>query len=407
MSRQAILFLCLIFSTVLVPSLFPVPTRAQGAIEILEQRADYLFDSWMHFSVRFNSTEVIQEGFVLYQLPRREQPSVYQGELAADQSMDVEIPLTNENKPSPFTELVYWYRFSTDHGVIYESEPYSLVYEDNRYNWQTVERAPFTLRWHNGDAQFAAGILAAAELGSRRAGDMLPLSELSPLTIWVYDNPQDVQLIADQAGFTWQAGHTDLAAGRLLLSLPPGDQQSLEVQRQVPHEIAHLMLYQTLGAERYARLPVWLIEGLASNAEIYSDPVRAELVTLAASGDSLLPFFSLCAAFPQDAASARLAYAQAASLVDYLFTHYGKAGLGVLVDAYAATGDCMKASLPSFGKDLTGIESEWRASLAAASDPLARLSGIPWAAIAGSAVIALVLLLAIRFLTRSERRKHG
>ncbi len=395
------------FLAVMVASLFPFSTQAQQSIEILEQHADYLFDRWLHFTVRFNSPEKIEEGFVFYQLPGFEQPLVYEGKLGSDQSLDAVITLTGENKPTPFTEITYWYRFSTDHNEILESPRFSLYYQDNRYTWQTAEQIPFTLHWHNGDTQFAAAILDAAELGSQRAKELVPLSNPDPVTVWVYDNITDVQLVADQAGFAWQAGHTDPAAGLILLSLPPGPQQSLEIQRQVPHEVAHLMLYQALGAERYKRLPIWLVEGLASNAEIYSDPARTELLDLANSGGTLLPFFSLCEAFPQDSASARLAYAQATSFIDYLFSRYGKAGLGTLVDAYAENGDCLNAPTASFGTDLIGLESDWRASLADEPGPFGWLSGIPWTAILTSASLAAVLFLAIRFLTRSRTRPHG
>ncbi|MCL5429441.1 MAG: peptidase MA family metallohydrolase [Chloroflexi bacterium] len=387
--------------------LAPANAQSQQPIEILEQQADYLFNDWLHFTVRFQSPEKIQEGFVFFQRPWDEQAWVYQGELGTDQSMQVAVTLTAENKPKPFTELTYWYRFSTDHGEIFESQSYTLYYADNRYGWQTLEKIPFTLHWYNGEVKFAEALLAAADLGGRRAKELLPLSDLEPVTIWVYDNSADVQLLADQAGFAWQAGHTDPAAGLILLSLPPGPQQSLEIQRQVPHEIAHLMLYQALGAEQYDRLPVWLIEGLASNAEIYSDPASPELLVLAEAGNTLLPFYSLCEAFPQDGSSARLAYAQAVSFVDYLFSRYGSAGLGILVDAYAQAGDCMNASVASFGKDLIGLESEWRISLSEETGPLAWLSGMPWSAILTSGIIAVLLFLAVRFLTRSKRPEHG
>lgn len=385
-------------------SLLPFNAQAQESIEILEQQSDYLYDGWLHFSVRFSSPENILEGFLLYQLADLEQPLVYEGELGSDQSMNVEIALTAENKPKPFTEIQYWYRFSNEHNEIFESQSYSLYYSDNRYSWQTIEKVPFTLHWHDGGAEFAAAILAAAEAGINRAKNLLPLDDLEPVVIWVYDNAADVRLIADQAGFAWQAGHTDPAAGLILLSLPPGPQQSLEIQRQVPHEIAHLMMYQTLGAERYGRLPTWLVEGLASSAEIYSDPARNELLELAQAGDRLIPFYSLCNVFPQGDASARLAYAQSAAFIEYLHSQYGTAGLATLVDAYAETGDCMNAPVASFGIDLIGLESQWRASLTSGRGALAWINEIPWIPIVSSGMLALLLFFGIRFLMRS---RHG
>jgi hypothetical protein len=220
----------------------------------------------------------------------------------------------------------------------------------------------------------------------------------------VYDSIADVQLLAQQAGFAWQAGHTDPANGELLFSLPPGPQQSLEIQRQVPHEVAHQMLYQAFGADVYARLPAWLNEGIASNAEVYSDPAWAPLVQLAVESGSTIPFFSLCAIFPQDGETARLAYAQSASFVNYLYRHYNPTGFQLLVEAYAQDPDCIGATVETFDKDLFALEADWRASVdAPPQDLLSAASSLPWQTILTSAGVALVIVVALRLLAGRKR----
>lgn len=378
-----------------------IQANAQGSIEVVDQTATYLFNNWIHFAVHVQSSLGLQEGFVFYQFAGNEQTWVYEGEWEEEQTLEIRVPLDSENQPAPFTELEYWFRFASDHGDIFESQHYTLYYDDNRYAWQTLENAPFTLYWYSGDEAFARSVLAAAQQGISRSREFLPLADPQSVIIRVYDNAEDVQLIAQQAGFNWLAGHTDPQLGLLLLSLPPGPQQSLEVQRQVPHEIGHLMLYET-SAAAYYRLPYWFNEGLASNIEIYSDPAGAELLDLAYAQDDLVPFFSLCKAFPQDSASARLAYTQSAAFVRYLFEKYKLAGFALLVDAYAQNDDCVNASVADFGKDLVTLEAEWRQATFSSGEGSYGTAN-PMQTIVISIAVALVLYFLFR-LVRSRAK---
>jgi hypothetical protein len=391
-------------SAFVVCALFPAAGFAQAGVTVIDQRAEYLFNDGVQFHADFETAFVIQEAYAFYQFSDNEQIWVYEGELANNQSFDVSMTFTEENMPRPYATIEYWFRFATDHGDIYESERYSFRYEDNRYVWQTLQRGPFTLYWHNGDAVFGEAVIAAAEQGVARVQTLLPLAAPQSVTLRVYDTVADVQMLAHQAGFAWQAGHTDPASGELLFSLQPGPQQSLEIQRQVPHEIAHLMLYQTFGAETYARFPAWLNEGIASNAEAYSDPTRTPLIQLAVESNAVIPFFSLCAAFPQDGESARLAYAQSASFVDYLHQNYNPTGFQLLVEAYAQNPDCVGATVETFGKDLFALEADWRASIVGEPDDLlSKAASLPWQVILSSAGIALVFLVALRLLSGRKR----
>lgn len=376
--------------------------QKQGGVEIVDQGVDYLFNDRINFKAEFRTDLVIQEGFAFFQYEGAEHPWVYEGDLSDNSLLQVEAPLSSENQPAPFRDIEYWFRFATDHGEIIESQHFTFAYDDNRYTWLTVEDGPFTLYWHNGDSGFAASVLAAARQGVQRAQLLLPLAEPTAVTLRVYDSPEDVQLIAQRSGFIWQAGHTDPDAGLLLFSLAPG--QSLEVQRQVPHEIAHLMLHLSLGAEAYSRLPVWLNEGIASYAEVYSDPTQVELLQIASDSNTLIPMFSLCAAFPQDAASARLAYAEAASFVDYLAGAYNPAGFALLFDAYADSGDCLNTPVDIFGKDLIALEAEWRAAtFAKDASILSWVAAVPWQPILGSAVVAGALFLVLKRVGYSKK----
>ncbi|MCW5878515.1 MAG: hypothetical protein KIS80_06575 [Anaerolineales bacterium] len=370
----------------------------QQGVQVLEQTHSYLFNDWLHFQAEFAVNVRIMNAFVFYEWEGSGRHWVYEGELSENRLLDVNVPLEAANQPPPFTEVRYWFRFADLRGLVHESQVYSFFYDDNRYAWNSYQDGPFTLHWYAGDAGYAASILAAARQGVLRTQALLPGAQLAAATLRVYEEAADVQLIAGRSGITWQAGHTDPAAGLLLLALPPGPNQSLEVQRQVPHEVAHLMLYQTLGPEPYARLPVWLNEGIAAQAELYSDPEAAALLAAAAGQGDLLPLAALCASFPQDAASARLAYAQAGDFVRYLVETYGQTGFRLLVDAYLHDGECLGAPQQDFGTDLNGLQAAWQTARFATRPQGAQawLAAVPWQTILASAGAALALFLVLR-----------
>jgi hypothetical protein len=380
--------------------LFAHPAKAQQDIEILEQSATYSFNTSFDFYAKFSSPKEIIDGYVFYQIAGSDHTWVYEGDIS-DETLTVRVDLEGENTPRAYTDLTYWYRLASDHGEFFETQHYTIFYEDNRFSWQQIQVEPVTLRWYSGDSAFASAILAAATQGVLRAQTMLPLPDLHAVTLQVYDNPQDVQLVAQLAGYEWAAGHTDPAAARVLLALPSGAQQSFEIERQVPHEIAHLMLYQGLGPEDYANLPAWLNEGIASNVEVYSDPLRSEWLRIGNENAALYPFYSLCASFPQDEAAARLAYAQSASFVAYLIKQYNPTGFAALVSAYTKTGDCLNAPLQTFGKDLNQLEQDWRkATFNDQASVLRDLFRLPWPTILTAAALAAALWGIPRLLAR-------
>lgn len=381
MYRRSILWLALV-------TLLPWQTASAGeVVEFTAQQAEYRFGESLSFWAEFTSTAVILEGYVFFESGENERTWVYEGNIDGS-TLAVHVALGAANQPRADAEIRYWFRLGSDHGEFFESPYYSLLYEDNRFAWQQIEAPPFTLRWYNGDAAFAEAILSAARQGAARLQTMLPLPAAQPMTLRAYDNAADLQTAAQLAGYTWAAGHTQPGAGLLMFVLPPDNANSLEIERRVPHEVAHMLLFQAFGESGYANLPAWLDEGIASYVETYSDPQREQLLAAANASGALLPFYSLCQAFPQDQTLARLAYAQSASFVRYLRERFNQTGFAILVDAYAKSGDCLNATQPAFGVNLHQLEADWRTASFQTPGPLA---GLDWRPIAAAACFALLV----------------
>ncbi|MBX3046832.1 MAG: hypothetical protein KF698_07540 [Anaerolineales bacterium] len=374
------------------------PVAAQEVVEFTAQTAEYRFAEALDFSAEFTSTAVILDGYVFYQVGESERIWVYEGDISRGR-LDVSVSLDEHNQPQAFTTIRYWFRIASDHGEFFESPRYTLYYEDNRFDWQQAQSAPFTMYWHAGGPDFAVAVLAAAAEGVANVQAVLPLPAPRPVTLRVYADAADLQRAAELAGYPWAASHMQPGRGVLLFALAPDGEA--EGMRQVRHELAHLTLYDGLGADGYANLPAWLNEGIATLAEGEPDPQQLALLHAAAEAGALPPLYSLCSQMPQEAVAAQIARIQSGSLVRYLVQRFNATGFAILVEAYARSGDCLNAPQAAFGVDLLQLELDWRTATFEQPDPLAQ---VPWAAIATAAGVAAALWLLSRLAARSGRQ---
>jgi hypothetical protein len=197
--------------------------------------------------------------------------------------------------------------------------------------------------------------------GLQSVDDLIPTDVTTPIDIWVYSDAADLQGALVLGGQSWVAGHASPELGVVMVSIKPGVEQSIELERQVPHELAHILLFRRIGAN-YARLPAWLTEGMATMAELYPNPDYASSLKIATENNSLLPLTDLCATFPPDTANAFLAYAESASFTRYLVDKYGTAKLSALASAYADGLDCEQGARQALNLSLSQLEVQWRES---------------------------------------------
>ncbi|NJN44058.1 MAG: hypothetical protein HC806_04560 [Anaerolineae bacterium] len=279
-------------------------------------------------------------------------------------------------------------------GTVEETERFTFFYEDNRFQWQTLEGVPFRVHWYEGDTEFAQTILDAAREGAQQAGAILDVEFPDIVEVYVYGSLSDYQGARDAMGPFWAGGHADPKAGVIVVSLPLGENQRLEVERKIPHEIAHLLLYQAAG-EGFGNLPTWLNEGFASTLERNPNPDYPFLVTSAVEKGTLIPMAALCNPFPRDASGAVLAYAEATSFVRYIQERFGPLGLRALVRAYADGAGCELGTLTEpIELPLTQLEREWREGPLAENLALTALREVaPWLVLLGAILLGPIIIV--------------
>ena len=386
----------LIMAVTLANFLFATPARAQaGAFPV---SARYTFGEQITFiGVLPLGSKV--DSATLYYLAEGELKT-RSGAAAVDGSGQVRYVAGLVDDPiRAFSTVAYWFEVALKNGQALKSERGSLYYEDNRFEWRKRASADFRVHWYEGDDEFAQSLLDVAELGLENIQKYLQLKLNKPVEVYAYASAQEMRASLQTLEQNWVGAHADPQLGVMLVSLPRGPEQRLEMERQLPHELMHLLLYQWLGVG-YGNLPAWLNEGLASVAELYPNPDYLTLLDKANDGDKLLPITSLCQTFPRDASSAFLAYAQATSFTRYLHQQYGSTGLEKLARAYADGLSCERGVQTALGSTLTQLDRSWRGEAFREDALLKVLANLaPWL------VVLLALFISLGFVLLGSKRK--
>ena len=389
-------FLCIVV-ILLTSGFYAAPVAAQSAG--FPVRARYSFGTQIVYQGQLPPGSLVDSATLFYLSEGELDTHHGDAKLAKDGWLIYTADLTTDPIRA-FSTVVYWFEVTLKDGTTIQSQRGSLYYEDNRFQWATRESKDFRVHWYEGDAGFAQSLLDVADLGLENIQKYLPLKQTSRVEIYAYDSAQDMRATLQTLGKNWVGAHTDPDLGVMVVSLPRGPEQRLEMERQIPHELMHMLIYQWLGSG-YGNLPAWLNEGLASVAELYPNPDYIILLEKAQSKDELLPIATLCQTFPRDASGAFLAYAEATSFTRYLHQQYGTTGLQALAKTYADGMSCERGVQVALGSTLTQLEWHWRGEALRENAALKALANLtPWLV-----VLVLALIVPLSLAVASIRRK--
>lgn len=352
MNRRAVIALWIGFAFIFA---WVNPVKAQSSTPFGQPQVDYLFGSSIWISIPFQSDAALQSAQLRLELPGAAPLAVQalfdSGQLLASFS-PAQYPLR------PFSPIHFRFTAKLSDGTEVSSQDFPFEYADNRFIWQQTGSPPFALFWVDGDTEFGQQALTAAMQGLQSARRYLDVIPEETVRIYIYPSPTDLQT-AIGSNTAWASGHAVPELGILLVSIPAGAEQRLEMERQIPHEIMHQLQYQVIG-EQYRSQPAWLMEGMASISELYPNAEYERALNRAVSAGRLIPFETLCAGFPSDAGSAYLAYAQSASFVKFIHRNFGASGLRDLISRYQDGLGCAEGVQSAFGVSLAQLEFRWR-----------------------------------------------
>lgn len=382
--------------------LIPRSGQARVAYEIIPEEPEYTFGDRLNFRASLQSAETIDEVLLFIQISDESDLQVHPVSFDRFGNLSLVIDL-REFPLVAFSNAQYWYQVNSVNGDIFTSPRYSFYYADNRFQWRTLTGEPFMIHWYQGDLAFGEDVLNVALEGLRRSKDLLEIFFPGSLDIYVYDSAQAVQTALPIGGPNWIAGHADPVQGVILVSLPTGPEQLLEMERQIPHELMHIALNYT-DSHAYANLPAWFNEGLASLVELYPNPEYQILIESAYKSEELLSLTSLCQSFPNDPQGGLLAYAESASFTQYLYDQYGRPGLNRLMAAYASGMSCERGIEEALGSNLASLEAKWRReNLAGLTLTKSIQEFLPWLILLLVVLAGPIILAVVAISKKSER----
>ncbi len=350
-----------LMAILLIAAMLPFNVKqvhGQEGIVVEEPMVAISFGQSITFQAKIKSSIPIQQVSLLFRGINEESTRVETLAVGTDGLVSFTYDASLNLIP-PFGWVVFWFQATLSDNQTYTSDPIRFQYKDDRFPWRDVSRENVNVHWYAGDDAFGSAALDAAASGMQTINEVIPVSLVDPIDIYIYSNPTDLQNTLLLGGENWAGGHANPEFGVVMVAIAPGAGQTIEMQTKIPHELAHVMLYRSLG-ETYAVQPLWLLEGIASMVELYPNPDYARALEIASGGDSLLTFESLCASFPADAGNAFLAYAQSQSFVSYIRDSFGSSGLARLANSYGEGFSCELGATSALGTPLSQLDVRWR-----------------------------------------------
>lgn len=369
----------------------------------VESSVLYEYGSLLSFKAEINATSSVVGASVFYRIVGSDDTRAMEASVSGDtpQVAIAEQDLRLTAIP-PFSQIAYWWRVDLADGVSITTVPTSFEYTDNRFTWQSLQSGEITVHWVAGETAFGQAVLDLALSAQDSLQRKLLPAGLPALDVYVYPTIGDLQAGLLLGGQAWAGGHAEPSTGVVLVSALPSDEGILGLERALPHELTHVLLYQRMNSA-YANLPPWLNEGLATLAEGVPDPGHRLALEEAALQGDLLPLSTLCAPFPASGAAARLAYAESASIVQYLQDVYGIGAISALLDAYQeGSTSCSGGIQRVLGRSPDQLEAEWIRVAFHGSEPLEVVRPLfPWLVLL-LPIVVLAAILAIAPLRRGS-----
>ena len=257
------------------------------------------------------------------------------------------------------TNVDYWWTVTDESGTIAESLPVTLILEDTRYDWRSIEDGMVTLNWYHGDEAFAGELMDATQGSLDRLADTAGAELEKPVDLYIYKNSSDLRgalLYAQE----WTGGVAFTQFGVVAIGIGTSQSEMAWGTRTIAHELTHLVTAQVV-ANPFGGMPTWLNEGLSMYAEGDLEASFENVFESALDTDTLISIRSLSSPFSTDNMKAYLSYAESYHIVTYLIGTYGRDDMLRLLDTIADGTGYDEALLEVYGFNMDGLNAEWTA----------------------------------------------
>lgn len=307
----------------------------------------------------------------------------------------------------PFAHVQWWWEVRGDGGALLTTEPQSFQYVDNRFEWHTTSTEHLFLHTVVDDPVYVQAAVEIGETALARIAQALQTAPVSGIDVYVYPATADLRAALEMTGRDWAGGQARPELGTVLVAAPPDSSARTRMERDIPHELTHLLVYQVTGPEGYPYVPAWLNEGLATANELRPDPELEVVLESARAQGQLVPLSDLCPPFPNSRDTALLYYAQSGSIVRYVREQYGNSGIRALLTTYADGAGCESGVTRALDVTPQQLELAWRAHLVGLSSWMSwTVDNVPLLAVWGISLLLAVPMVGLGQRRRREKKKE-
>jgi hypothetical protein len=341
--------------------LSPVLAQTGAGPRILESSAIVEFPARLSFSLEVESDVDITDIRLHYRVDRDSFARVTSEVIisfspAASVAASWSLEMIKAGGMPSGAVVEYWWTVTDASGHSIETAPLQVQFDDDRYQWRSLNQGDITLYWYQGEESFAREIMQTAQEALARLAEDTGAYLVRPIKVYIYASSQDLlgAMIFPQE---WTGGVAYTTYGTLAIGINPG---VLEWgKRAIVHELAHLVTHQ-MTSNPYNSLPTWLSEGLSVYAEGEPEAVYDAYLNQAILQDTLISVRSLSSPFSAFAAQSYLSYAQSRSLVDFMISQYGQDRMLELLDTFKQGSGYDAALVKVYGFDMDGLDALWR-----------------------------------------------
>ena len=338
----------------------------EGKIKVLEAKAESQFPDGIKFSVFASSADEIDDIRVFFSKVDLQGITAYRSvDFEPGNSVVGQTVLPSGSGGDyfpPGTKIEYSFEVRDKAGAVVRTQSQEFVYQDNRFEWDTVVEDLITVYYYGEYVQDrAVVVLEAAKQNMDKMLPVLGITPTEPLRIVSYNNYRHM---SSALPFRSQAVSEGLQTQGMAFSnervlLVHGFDET--VTGTVSHEFTHLLVGEAAGPA-ISQVPSWLNEGLAEYGNIdptddYDAALRYGIFTRRIKP---LWYLNSFGGTPEDII---IAYGQGRSVVQFMIDSWGQERMAALFPVLQRTLDIDQALLEVYGMDQFGLDSAWREAL--------------------------------------------
>jgi hypothetical protein len=333
-------------------------------VTVLSNSADYSFGQRATFQLEAVSSTDITAVYLYIKLEEESRPEQHSVQIQPGTAVSISAERELRQLPfPPFGEVTWWWELQDALGNVWPTSQHSFRYLDNRFEWVARSSGTVTIHTTREDTIYTQQALDVCQRALDQLGSEMGVAQIGQLELYMYPSEESIRSALQMAGHEWVGGQAHPELGVILVAIPHSDGALSRMERDIPHELTHYLVYLRTGANGYPYVPAWLNEGLATSNEWRPDPnLQTNLASAHSQGD-LIPLLDLCEPFSADPETAYLSYSQSASIVNYIKQRYGLEEIFLLLDTYAGGAGCEDGISTALGTSAEQLYLAWRANL--------------------------------------------